>query len=131
MGRILGRLRASFSLFAFALRDRGQISVAIDGLFAHVFPATEQEYCKRDRDHCAQYGAKRPIPYPVVAHHQLRSFRLGQRPRGIEVPAGMSAGGTAADRERWQPDAEQQAQRTASHSTSSTKAVTSAIIATK
>src|SRR6478609_4928555 len=66
IGRILGRLRASFSLFAFALRDRGQISVAVDGLLAHVFPATEQEYCKRDRDHCAQYGAKRPIPCPVV-----------------------------------------------------------------
>ena len=97
MGRILGRLRASFGLFAFALCDRGQISIAIDGLFAHVFPAAEQEYCEGDRDHCAQYGAKRPIPCPVVAHHQLRSFRLGQRPRRIEVPAGMSACGTAAD----------------------------------
>src|ERR1700747_2021501 len=93
----LGRLRASFSLFAFALRDRGQISVAIDGLFANVFPAAEQEYCEGERDHCAQYCAKRPIPCPVVAHHQLRSFRLGQRPRRIEVPAGMSACGTAAD----------------------------------
>jgi hypothetical protein len=48
-----GRLRASFSLFAFALRDRGQVSVAIDCLFAHVFPAAEQEYCEGDRDHCA------------------------------------------------------------------------------
>src|SRR6516164_1062356 len=97
-GRILGRLQASLSLslLAFALRDRGQISVAIDGLFTHVFPAAEQEYSKRDRDHCAQYGAKCPIPCLVVAHHQLRSFRLGQRPCRIEVPARMSACGTAA-----------------------------------
>src|SRR5437660_11330157 len=54
-----GRLRASFSLFAFALRDRGQISVAIDGLFAHVFPAAEQDYSVVDRDYCSQSCAKR------------------------------------------------------------------------
>src|SRR5204862_8216288 len=71
-GCILGMLRASFRLFI-ALRDRRQISVASDGLFAHVFPAAEQEYCERDRDHCAQHGAKRPILCPVVAHHELRS----------------------------------------------------------
>src|SRR5215831_5973467 len=76
-----GMLRASFCLFPFPRGDRGQISVAVDGLFAQVFPATEQEYCESDRDQCAEDGAKRPIPCPVVvAHHQLRSFGLRPTP---------------------------------------------------
>jgi hypothetical protein len=69
-----------FCLFPFPHGDRRQISIAIDGLFAHVFPATEQEYCEGDRNQPAEDGAKRPVPCPVVAHHQLRS---GLRPTPV------------------------------------------------
>src|SRR6266403_1065360 len=34
-------------LFALPRRDRGKIGIAIDGLFAHVLPAIEQEYGER------------------------------------------------------------------------------------
>src|SRR6185295_3569209 len=64
-------------LFALPLRDRGKIGIAIDGLFAHVLPAIEQEYGKGNSNQSAQEGAKRPIACLVV-HHRLRSF--GRQP---------------------------------------------------
>src|SRR5262249_13266335 len=92
-----GMLRASFCLFPFPLGDRGQISVAVDSLLAHVFPATEQEYCESDRDQCAEDGAQRPVPCPVVAHHQLRSFGLRPTPVADRGSCGgMRAGAIAA-----------------------------------
>src|SRR5262245_62655287 len=69
-----GMLRASFCLLPFPRGDRGQISVAVDGLFAHVFPAIEQEYCESDRDQCAEDGAKRPVDRKST---RLNSSHLG------------------------------------------------------
>src|SRR5690349_7516377 len=68
--------RERFSLFALALSDRRKIGIAIDGLLAHVLPAIEQEYGKRDGNQCTEYGAKRPVPCLVVVHRPLRSFGL-------------------------------------------------------
>jgi len=65
-------------LFALPLRDRGKIGIAIDGLFAHVLPAIEQEYGKGNSNQSAEEGAKHPIASLVVVHHRLRSF--GRKP---------------------------------------------------
>jgi hypothetical protein len=65
-------------LFALSLRDRRKVGIAIDGLFAHVLPAIEQEYGKGNSNQSAEEGAKHPIACLVVVHHRLRSF--GRKP---------------------------------------------------
>jgi hypothetical protein len=51
---------------------RGKVSIAVDGLFAEMLAAVEQEYRKGDCEQRTQDGTETPIRFPVVRHGNLR-----------------------------------------------------------
>src|SRR5262245_50822940 len=84
-------------LFAFPVRDRREIGIAVDGLFAHVLSATEHEYRECDSNQRAQDGAERPGRGSVVVHRRLRSLAVKVTARaGFGVPAPARRGIAAA-----------------------------------
>jgi hypothetical protein len=56
----------------FCRRNRGKISVAVDGFLAEMFPATEQKYGKGNRNQSTQDGTQASARFTVVRHGHLR-----------------------------------------------------------
>ena len=60
------------SVLSFCRGNWGKVGVALYRLFAEMFAAAQQEYCKRQRQNSSQSSPKFPVTSAVVTHFDLR-----------------------------------------------------------